>query len=136
MSTFRNACYIAGGLLLLLVAGCGKSGLIPVQGVLTLDGTPVEGAMIAFISEDGGSAAQGWTKPDGKFALESGDQTGIKPGKYKVTVFKVPMGFEKTAAAPKSEVPAMYASKDKSPLSVVIPPPQGQEVKLEMKSQL
>lgn len=137
MSMIRNVSHLAGGaLLLLLLGGCGGSGLIPVKGVLTLDGTPVEGAMIAFIAEDGGSAAQGWTRPDGTFALESGDQTGIKPGKYKITVLKVPITADKGKALPKSEVPVLYSSRDKSPLSAVIPPPAGQEVRIEMKSQL
>ena len=78
----------------ILAAGCGPSRptTMPVEGVVTLDGEPVEGASVMFAPEDGGRPALGVTDKGGKFALktfEPGD--GALPGKHQVTVRKVEM---------------------------------------------
>jgi len=131
---FRSPGFFGDLLLVLMLAGCGNSsGLVPVQGVLTLDGEPVDGAAVAFVPEaEGGRAAQAMTDEDGSFRLETTDRVGIKPGKYKVTVFKLAEGAAKTAARPQSALPEIYASKDKTPISVEIPPPG--ELHIELKS--
>jgi len=62
-----------------------------VQGVVTLDGTPVEGATVSFISADGKDIFTGFTDASGKFTLQGNDQKpGAAPGTYKVTVVKTP----------------------------------------------
>ena len=77
--------------------GCGQSGpsVEHVQGVVTLDGAPLEGATV-FFSPKGpeGKGASGMTQSDGSFTL---NMQGAKPGAgtavgdYSVTVSKIEM---------------------------------------------
>jgi len=68
--------------------GCGPS-LTKVKGVVKLDGAPVEGATVAFMSEDGNSVYSGFTDASGEFTLTGQDgKTGVPAGSYKVTVVK------------------------------------------------
>src|SRR5258708_2370379 len=69
-------------------AGCGSK-TSKVEGVVTLDGTPVQGATVIFVPETGDRQASGQTDADGVFHLttfNTGD--GAVPGTYKVTVSK------------------------------------------------
>ncbi|QDU36293.1 hypothetical protein Mal4_05770 [Maioricimonas rarisocia] len=65
----------------------------PVSGVVTYNGSPVEGALVTFTPTDlNGSGANGRTDADGKFEMgtyESAD--GVRPGSYQVTVTKIPV---------------------------------------------
>jgi len=61
---------------------------VKVKGVVQLDGVPVEGATVSFISEDGKDTYSGFTDASGNFSLSSGPQEGARPGTYKVTVVK------------------------------------------------
>jgi hypothetical protein len=85
----------AAGLAALLVAaaGCGgKHTPVPVSGVVTLDGQPVEGATVYFYmvgDEREGRPATGTTNKDGEFRLSTlGNEDGALPGRYKVVVTK------------------------------------------------
>jgi hypothetical protein len=80
------------GLLLvaaLALTGCGSS-LVKTEGVVTLDGQPVEGATVTFMTEDGKQTSVGATDASGKFQLFTADKPGALPGSYKVTVVKTP----------------------------------------------
>lgn len=78
---------------MLLVVGCGgsisKSPRVPVTGKILLEGAPVDGAVVAFSSEDGKATAVAMTDELGAFQLNvpPGKQ-GVPPGKYRVTVRK------------------------------------------------
>ncbi len=74
------------------LAGCGGSDLVPVSGVVMLDGTPLANANISFSPDDpGGLVATGQTDDSGRFRLKSnGTDDGVRPGKYRVLV----EGFE------------------------------------------
>jgi hypothetical protein len=74
---------------ILTLTGCGGS-VVKVNGVVKLDGTPVEGATVTFASEDGKTACAGFTDAAGNFSLSSGDKQGVPAGTYKVVVFKGP----------------------------------------------
>jgi hypothetical protein len=81
---------IAGfGLFCLFGAGCGKS-LHRVEGTVTLDGAPVDGAMVTFNPTfEGGQSASGRTDSSGKFKLiNPTSDKGIMKGQYKVTITK------------------------------------------------
>ncbi|MDB5308321.1 MAG: hypothetical protein JWO38_2523 [Gemmataceae bacterium] len=69
------------------VAGCG-SGLTPVSGVVKLDGAPVEGATVTFVTEDGKQSATGFTDASGNFTLTTDAKAGARAGHYKVVVVK------------------------------------------------
>ena len=153
------------------LTGCGVT-LLPVQGVVTLDGKPVEGATVVFTSSDGKSSASGMTDAAGGFALSSGDKPGAAAGTYKVTVTKYavvvgaqspsqtegggmnkeylnamkketpkaaggnPMAMPKGGAAAggaRTDLPGIYASVEKTPLTGVAVPADG-PIKLELKS--
>ena len=78
---------------LLFLAGCGKGGpVLPVNGVVTLDGNPVANATVRFYPDEGTdptSSGYAQTGTDGKFVITSGKgEKGLVPGKYKVTVSK------------------------------------------------
>ena len=83
---------------LAVFAGCPAAGTgvatVPVSGTVTLDGTPVEGANVAFAPKSAdGRAAAGVTDASGRFTLttvQSGD--GALPGSYAVTVSKMSGG--------------------------------------------
>jgi hypothetical protein len=73
---------------LLLASGCGP-GSVEVKGVVTLDGSPVEGATVLFISDDGKNSFRGMTDASGNFTLVGeNSKAGVLPGSYKVTVVK------------------------------------------------
>jgi len=88
-SMFRLTVAWPLGIAVILSAGCGAS-LVKTEGVVQLDGTPVEGATVTFASEDGSKWYTGFTDAAGKFVLQSGEKAGATPGQYKVTVVKTP----------------------------------------------
>ncbi len=94
------------GVLALAATGCG-SGLVTVTGKVTLDGQPVEGAVVVFQGENGGgNPAAGQTDSEGVFQLgtfRSGD--GAFPGEYKVLI--IPPGPITTA---RPEAPTFEAA--------------------------
>ncbi len=68
--------------------GC-RSGieLLPVSGVVTLDGKPVEQATVLFKPESG-PVAYGQTDSAGRFELTTAGRKGAVPGKHKVSITK------------------------------------------------
>lgn len=148
--------------------GCGER-LIPVQGVVNLDGVAVSEATVVFLSEDGKRSFSGFSDEQGNFVLSSNAGLGALAGKYKVTVVKAPKTEGKTdvkgdspeyaammqksmkenqtatggqmtpkgmggpvgppmakgpaskAAGPKSQLPAIYATAEKTTLTVIVP---------------
>lgn len=125
------------------MAGCGRSGLVPVKGTVKLDGQPLARATVLFIAQNPeGKNATGFTAADGKFRLSTleGDQ-GALPGKYKVVVqlplapvkdarpAATPEEAQASAVAHPSEprLPARYSQADQTVLEQEIPP-QGEIV--------
>ena len=73
-----------------LLWGCTGNEMMPLEGTVTLDGQPLEGAAIGFIPAEGGRPATGKTDAEGRFTLASFTaKDGLPPGSYKVTVSKV-----------------------------------------------
>ncbi len=120
--------------LLIPLSGCGggDDGRVDVSGSVTLDGKPVEGALLAFMGGGGGALATASTDKAGKF------QVRAAVGANKVTVSKEEFDASKQSAPktdeemtmgtdaqyreqlklkPKSLVPAKYASPETSGLS-------------------
>lgn len=110
----------------------------PVSGVITLGGSPVEGAQVAFNPEDPtGQGAFGRTDAEGRYQLttfEAGD--GAVPGKYIVMVTKYDVPPPEAEAseeeyvppeaggarpkAPKNELPTKYSQMHTSDLRAVV----------------
>lgn len=75
----------------LFLVGCSGSSNppVPVSGKVLLNKKPVDGAVITFLSKDGGRSASARTEADGSFKLttvNTGD--GAPPGEYVVTIAK------------------------------------------------
>ena len=92
-SRVTAVCLIAVGLA--LAVGCGRSkgpAVEFVEGMVLLDGQPIEGADVGFSPVAGGIAAYGRTDSAGKFRLttgQGGKRLGGAPvGEYAVTVIK------------------------------------------------
>lgn len=77
-------------LLALAAAGCGPSyDLHPVSGKVTLDGTPLENAVVTFQALSDGSSASGTTDANGVYTLHDirpDAGPGAEPGEYIVSV--------------------------------------------------
>jgi len=92
------------------LAGCGGVNHVPVAGTVTLDGQPLDGAVITFAPD----AAKGNTAPiscsgpvtEGRYELRTTGTTradsgsGVPPGWYKVTVSPQPKSGLSQPAAP------------------------------------
>jgi hypothetical protein len=77
------------GLLLaaMLLTGCGRD-LLPVEGVVIVDGKPVEGGTgLLFCPLDKpGRPATGRVGADGRFTMQTGPREGVMRGRYKVAI--------------------------------------------------
>ncbi|TMJ82050.1 MAG: carboxypeptidase regulatory-like domain-containing protein [Alphaproteobacteria bacterium] len=143
----RTPCLIVA----LTLAGCGAQRTTPVAGVVLLDGRPLAGASIQFVSQGKGHDATGATDKNGEFVMSTFQpRDGMLPGTYKV-VISPPVGSTDTtqyasadeamsaANKPKarkesaaSAFPQKYARPDQTPLTQEVPV-QG-KLKFELKS--
>lgn len=111
----------------LLPTGCGKTPQgpkrVPLAGVVTLDGQPLEGADITFFNDKDDVGMM--TGAEGKYNIP----IGAIPGQYKVTVSKlegledVPEGV---AVAPSADVnpellPPQYSNRSLTKLTFTVP---------------
>src|SRR5262245_63242316 len=87
---------IAAGALLALagLAGCGSRKIVPVSGVVKLDGKAYPNAVVSFqpvgtkSSPNPGRGSSGVTDQDGKFSLiYDGEKSGALVGKHRVRIF-------------------------------------------------
>lgn len=99
--------------------GCGRSGQFPtakVTGTVTVNGKPVEGAILTFYPEAGktakaeaGKAAMGITDAQGKFELSTYRQgDGAVVGKHRVSIVGKEGRAEMGNAATKFTIPTKY----------------------------
>ena len=90
---------------MLVLSGCGGGGAdpgkgVPVSGTVTLDGKPLEGASVTFMS--GTFAGFGVTDAQGKYRLVQ----GALPGSNKVVISKIEGGAEALTDDPDSGIDA------------------------------
>lgn len=87
MQSMKAGCIGFSLLTLLVAAGCGGSGTIPVTGTVTLDGQPLPNAVVAFAPKDGSRPAVGRTDAQGNFQVTTfTENDGVMPGEHIVTV--------------------------------------------------
>jgi hypothetical protein len=128
--------------------GCGPDvshlpATVPAEGVVTLDGQPVENAAVMFIADAGNYHATAMTDATGKFSLRAFDQKdGVVPGSYKVEVNKtIVTGGDNAStdgegAAPNVQfgLPAKYSTVGTSGLTQTIPDAGATDIKIDLKS--
>jgi hypothetical protein len=138
---------LLGAALVFLGTGCSSS-LNKIECKVTMDGTPVEGATVTLIPDTSAGhtdSASGITDKNGVCELKTGDKSGARKGKYKVTVTKIEarkdmdpgtmnpteMMQKSTGKDPrggmgitgaKNELPPIYASSETSGLTIDVPP--------------
>jgi len=100
-------------LLLVAIGGCRRSGPVVemVEGMVTLDGTPVEGVTVTFKPAGGaGLMAFGLSRADGRFTLNAtrGGKAGAGTavGDYAVTLIKTKGGYEIVEGPTAPETPS------------------------------
>jgi hypothetical protein len=111
---------------------------VPVTGVVTMDGKPLDFARVAFVPGEGGNVqgfgGTGSTDSTGKYELRSlaGNEmvVGAPPGTYKVTITRLvkpdgtvmnPESMEPPMnSGAKSSIPMEYAATSSTPLSVTV----------------
>jgi hypothetical protein len=138
------------------MSGCGGSKLVPVEGIVNLDGKPLAGATVVFLPDGApGRPAQSMTAGDGRFRLSTVSEQGAEPGNYKVTITKT-VGILPPGAEPpspdderkmrkqredfdkhsdkylRSLIPTVYGSPTSTPLRCKVP--SGQPVVVNLTS--
>jgi len=118
---------------------------VPVAGVLTYKGDPLESFRISFIPVGGDRTVSGITDAQGRFQLGTNSPNdGAPVGKYKVAVSFAPpesadggnpMGIEdaRQLPKPKIKVPLQFANPEKSGVVVDIPEGGLTDLKIELK---
>lgn len=130
--------------------GCRRGnplGTVPVEGKVTHNGQPVEGATISYIPEGDGRPATAVSGAGGAYSLVTLDYTGAIPGKYAVVVRKSDVTAQSTQPVsmeealklnnrppppPKELLPAKYSDATKSPLKVEVKAGQSNKIDLTL----
>jgi len=101
------------------LAGCGSgSGVAPVSGTVTLDGTPLVDALVSFYPEEG-RLSTGKTDSSGHYELVyTNDQMGAKVGKHTVKITTAVVEGEGGGKPPKEKVPAKYNTESQLTVDV------------------
>jgi len=164
MFSWRSSLSILGLVALVALSGCskGSGSFATVSGVVTHNGTPVEGAKVTFHStvEGGGSKAMAYsalTDSTGKYLIASvAKDPGLPPGMYKVTIVKYeggkmnaapPEGMDQgqidamisdglgtaKGVGPVNLLPAVYATLATSKLSVTLETGPNKNVNFDLK---
>ena len=90
MKTARGPGLVQAALLALLLAGCSRAPLTPVQGKVAYKNFPLQSGVIVFTPDvskgERGSIAVGKIREDGTYTLSTGETPGATAGWYRVTV--------------------------------------------------
>ncbi|MFO0943237.1 MAG: carboxypeptidase-like regulatory domain-containing protein [Pirellulales bacterium] len=130
-------------LIAMAALGCKKDNLpktVPAEGIVTLDGNPVEGATIVFIATQGNYNATAVSDASGKFKMNAFDtKTGAVPGSYKVQIDKTVMEsatgkFGETDVNMKYGLPKKYSTFTTSGLSKDLGDQGDTAIKFELSS--
>lgn len=112
-------------LVTVLLPGCSSQEFSVVQGNVSLDGTPLPGVQIIFLSEQGATpVAMSITNAVGEFTMAPvGGSQEMPPGSYKVVMSKLPDTSPRSSPTnqPPLVVPAVYTDVATTPLSVKVP---------------
>jgi len=121
----------------LTLAGCGGD-MASVTGTVTYDGDPLSTGTVTFHPVGEGPTGYGSIQSDGSFRIQTGQQAGLPPGEYRVTVQATGPVPEPTPEnlepVPESIIPQRYANPDQSGLKFTVEP-GGNQFPIELHSQ-
>jgi hypothetical protein len=128
MRLIRAGVWAACAAALAAAGGCSREPkLVPVTGLVKLDGKPVAGVRVYFWPEESTANktfvnrfAIGFTGADGRFVLHSSNGDGIAAGEYKVT-FARPLARGGKAAADPNQKPEETGAKESLPAELTDP---------------
>ncbi len=124
---------------LLGLVGCGGPYDASVEGMVTLDGSPIASGIISFVPQQGGVPAYARSDDSGHYEVYTGSRAGIHPGQYGVTIVARGQAKETHAAtggpgaAGARLTPAWYGSSKYTPLKADVEPGSN-EINLELSS--
>jgi hypothetical protein len=112
-----------------MLLGCGNKPAT-VSGTVTLNGQPVEGSRelygtVSFYPTGGGAPAVGIIGSGGSYSVETGSQTGLAPGSYRVAVAvkKIhPPATPEGLTRPERISPVKYSKPEQSGLTAEVEP--------------
>jgi hypothetical protein len=123
----RHVRWAAWGVVLAAAAGCGgEPKLVPVTGLVKLDGQAVDGVRVYFWPKDPkanlsvNQLAIGFSGKDGRFSLRGTNGDGIASGEYKVT-FARPLKPQGDAVAKQNQKGEEVGAKESLPPSLTKP---------------
>ncbi|MDR1384098.1 MAG: hypothetical protein LBJ67_09670 [Planctomycetaceae bacterium] len=144
--------YLIFVLVFACLIGCKKSdprkvGLVPAEGTITYNGSPLDVATIVFMPKESNKQGAGaLSGADGKFTLTTiSDNDGAFPVEYSVYILKEePLQISdeeimeysrqgKTPPKPKSLIPAKYMNPAKPILNFTIPATGDKNLLIELK---
>jgi len=111
-----------------VAAGCSPAGIPTnhVEGIVTVDGQPLEGATVRFVpAAADGNVATGTTDAQGKYLLTADGglpQKGAIAGDYNITVVKMDIKDVVKPSAPGSKPPGEYDKPDVETIQTLITP--------------
>ncbi|MGL6195421.1 MAG: carboxypeptidase-like regulatory domain-containing protein [Thermoguttaceae bacterium] len=111
--------------------GCGKQyGGVPVSGIVSYDGKPVESATVTLMPSDGDNpVASARTDNNGRYLIRTAVSgkvyNTVLPGKYRVTIRKFDIG---------NSIQANTDTQSGRPLGVGTAPPSSKPVKMSLPS--
>lgn len=132
----------------MLFVGCETESVVevvPAAGVVTLEGKPISGVTVTLVPQQGvkGRGGYGLSGEDGSFSLQSDSEVpGVPPGNYQLLFQKyampdgspIPPDTLGADAGIVNLLPAFYSSIEQSTVYVTFPTPDGQPVKIDLKS--
>jgi hypothetical protein len=113
---------------------------VPAEGIVTLDGTPVDGAVVILVAAQGSINATAITDKQGKFQANAFEhKTGAVPGDYKVTINKTDLkpasdNVGESNVTVSYGLPEKYSTLSKSGLSIQLGELGNKEIKFELSS--
>lgn len=132
----------------MLMVGCEKESVVevvPAAGVVSLDGKPISGVSITLVPQEGvkGRGGYGSTGEDGSFSLRSDTEVpGVPAGNYRMLLRKyampdgspIPPDTSAAEAGLVNLLPPVYSDPEQSMVYATFPTPDGQPVKIDLKS--
>lgn len=100
-----------------VAAGPDPASFIAVKGVVTLDGKPLDGAMVVFFPQDAkmGDGGTSVTEASGEYELKTNGATGAVPGNYRVMISRLVDAFGKPVIATPETPPANLGARESLP---------------------